>query len=62
MAVINLYHQDIKLRKENATEITTVLFEKASEFWPDTQSPPLSFETTVALLRRALKKANFTKK
>lgn len=62
MAVINLYHQDIKLRKENATEITTVLFEKASEFWPDTQSPPLSFETTVALLRRALKKTNFTKK
>ncbi|HHQ6579389.1 TPA: hypothetical protein ACSTJ2_001336 [Serratia fonticola] len=61
MAVIYLYHQDMKLRKENATEIANVLFDRAEEFWPESQTPPLGYDTVVALLRKVLKKAAFTR-
>lgn len=60
MAVIYLYHQDMKLRKENATEIANVLFDRAEEFWPESQTPPLGYDTVVALLRKVLKKSAFT--
>ncbi|VXD08826.1 conserved hypothetical protein [Enterobacterales bacterium 8AC] len=61
MAVIYLYHQDMKLRKENATEIANVLFDRAEEFWPESQTPPLGYDTVVSLLRKVLKKGVFTK-
>ncbi len=56
MAVISLYHEDFRLRKENPTEVANLLFSRAAEFWPDEQEPPLGHDTVVQLLRKAMRR------
>ncbi|HCD8049999.1 TPA: hypothetical protein ND657_003281, partial [Enterobacter hormaechei] len=45
MAVISLYHRDMRLRRESPAAIADYLFQHASEFWPKTGEPPLSYDT-----------------
>lgn len=60
MAVVALYHRDMKLRRESPAAITEHLFEHANEFWPENGEPPLSFDTIVSLLRSCIKKDGLT--
>ncbi|MEO5524615.1 hypothetical protein ABI309_17775 [Citrobacter youngae] len=60
MAVVALYHRDMKLRRESPAAITEHLFHHANEFWPDKGEPPLSFDTIVSLLRSCIKKEGLT--
>lgn len=60
MAVISLFHRDMKLRRESPAAITEHLFLHASDFWPEKGEPPLSYETVVSLLRSCLKKDGLT--
>ncbi|MBP2195855.1 hypothetical protein [Pantoea cypripedii] len=60
MAVVALYHRDMKLRRESPAAITEHLFLHAGEFWPEKGEPPLSFDTIVSLLRSCIKKEGLT--
>jgi hypothetical protein len=60
MAVVALYHRDMKLRRESPAAITEHLFNHANEFWPENGEPPLSFDTIVSLLRSCIKKDGLT--
>lgn len=60
MAVVALYHRDMKLRRESPAAITEHLFQHANEFWPENGEPPLSFDTIVSLLRSCIKKEGLT--
>lgn len=60
MAVIALYHRDMKLRRESPTAVTDHLFKHAAEFWPEKGEPPLSYDTIVSLLRKSMKKNKLT--
>lgn len=60
MAVVSLYHRDMKLRRESPAAITEHLFQHAKEFWPENGEPPLSFDTIVSLLRSCIKKDGLT--
>ncbi|MXE06768.1 hypothetical protein FQ027_26240, partial [Escherichia coli] len=40
MAIISLYHRDMRLRRESPAAIADYLFQHASEFWPKTGEPP----------------------
>ncbi len=55
MALVNLYHQGLNIRKENATQLTELLWKRSSEFWPGKNEPPLKFETVRNLISEALK-------
>lgn len=60
MAVIALYHRDMKLRRESPTAVTDHLFKHAAEFWPEKGEPPLGYDTIVSLLRKSMKKSGLT--
>ena len=55
MALVSLYHQGLNIRKENATQLTELLWKRSDEFWPDRKAPPLKFETVRDLISDALK-------
>ncbi|EFC8716640.1 hypothetical protein DFZ08_21580, partial [Escherichia coli] len=59
MAIISLYHRDMRLRRESPAAIADYLFQHASEFWPKTGEPPLSYDTVVSLLRSCMKNIKF---
>ena len=59
MAIISLYHRDMRLRRESPAAIADYLFQHASEFWPKTGEPPLSYDTVVSLLRSCMKNTKF---
>ncbi|MGF7225233.1 hypothetical protein [Pantoea agglomerans] len=60
MAVISLFHRDMKLRRESPAAIAEHLFSHATDFWPEKGEPPLRYETVVSLLRSCLKKDGLT--
>ncbi len=55
MALVSLYHQGLNIRKENATQLTELLWKRSGEFWPDRKEPPLKFETVRDLISDAIK-------
>jgi hypothetical protein len=59
MALVSLYHQGLNIRKENATQLTELLWKRSSEFWPDRKEPPLKFDTVRDLISEALKRPVF---
>lgn len=60
MAVVSLFHRDMRLRRESPSAVTEHLFLHAHEFWPEKGEPPLSYETIVSLLRSCMKKDGLT--
>lgn len=60
MAVISLFHRDMRLRRESPAAVTEQLFLHAQEFWPEKEEPPLSYDTVVSLLRSCMKKEGLT--
>lgn len=55
MALVSLYHQGLNIRKENATQLTELLWKRSSEFWPGRNEPPLKFDTVRDIISEALK-------
>ncbi|QBR49689.1 hypothetical protein [Erwinia sp. QL-Z3] len=60
MAVISLFHRDMRLRRESPAAVAEQLFLHAREFWPEKGEPPLSYDTVVSLLRSCMKKEGLT--
>ncbi|EKY3201773.1 hypothetical protein ACI00F_003758 [Cronobacter dublinensis] len=60
-AIIYLYKEDSTFRKENATALVELLFNRAEEFWPDEKQPPLSHPVMTKLVASIFNKPVFTK-
>ncbi|EPE0712689.1 hypothetical protein [Vagococcus sp. WN89Y] len=56
-----LYKENSSYRKENATSITDLIFNRAAEFWPDEKQPPLSHSVISKLVSSIFNKPIFTK-
>lgn len=60
-AIIYLYKENSAFRKENATALVDLLFNRAEEFWPDEKQPPLSHPVMTKLVSSIFNKSVFTK-
>lgn len=56
-----LYKENSNHRKENATALTNLIFDRAGEFWPERKEPPLSPPIVTKLIATIFNKPVFTK-